>query len=315
MIKYLQHDTINKSKWDQCIKNAFNGNICAYSWYLDIISEDWDALIEDDYESVFPITHRRKHGISYLYQPFFTQQLGVFSRNLLSEEVIERFLEHIPSKFKFIEINLNKYNKLDQEKYHLNQMLNHELDLISDYESIYSNYSQNIKRNIKKANSQNVSIVKNIKPDEIIDLFRKNKGKEFRHLKDDDYLKLKRIIYTCLYKGKAQIYGAYTERNNFCAGSVFIISHKKAILLFSATDDIARKNGAMSLLIDSFINSHAQSHLTLDFEGSNDLNLARFYKSFNSSEVFYPHLRINKLPFIVSAGINTIKLIRKIINY
>jgi len=314
MIKYIQHDEISKSKWDECIKNAFNGNICAYSWYLDIISEGWDALIEGDYESVFPITYKHKFGISYLHQPFFTQQLGVFSRNLLSEDVIERFLDHIPAKFKFIEINLNKHNRLDPEKYNITQMLNHELDLISDYESIYGNYSQNIKRNIKKANSLNVSVVKNIKPDEIIDLFKGNKGKAFKNLTESDYLKLKRIVYTCLYKGKAQIFGAYTERNSLCAGSIFVISHNKAIFLFSATDSIARKNGAMSLLIDSFIKSHAQSHLTLDFEGSNDPNLARFYKSFNSSEVFYPHLKINNLPFPLAAGVYMIKAIRKIIN-
>jgi hypothetical protein len=61
------------------IARSFNGIVYAYSWYLDIVSPGWDALVKDDYKSVMPLTWRKKYGIKYLYQPFFTQQLGVFS--------------------------------------------------------------------------------------------------------------------------------------------------------------------------------------------------------------------------------------------
>jgi len=311
MISYVQYNDIDKDKWDQCIKQSFNGNICAYSWYLEAVANEWDALIEDEYERVFPLTFRKKMGICYLYQPFFTQQLGVFSKSILTQAVTEQFIENIPSKFKYIEINLNAFNKLDSDRYKIIPFLNHELDLISDHKSLYKNYAQNTKRNIQKAHKQDVSIVKNIKPDEIIELFRENKGKIIKQLSDLDYLSLKRIVYTCLYKGKAQVYGAYTDHNTLCAGAIFVISHKKAVLLFTATNDIAKKNGAMFSLIDHFIKSHSQSHLTLDFEGSNDPNLARFYKSFNSNEVHYSHLKIDRLNPIISKGVQSIKWVRK----
>ena len=311
MINYVNYNDIDKETWDRCIKQSFNGNICAYSWYLEAVATEWDALVEDDYERVFPLTFRRKMGIHYLYQPFFTQQLGVFSKSILTQSVTELFIEKIPSKFKYIEINLNTFNKLDNTRYKISQFLNHELDLISSHESLYNNYSQNTKTNIKKANKKDITIVKNIKPDEIIKLFRENRGKDIKHLSDHDYLSLKRIVYTCLYKGKAQVYGAYTDKNTLCAGAIFVISHKKAVLLFTATNDIARNSGAMFLLIDHFIKSHSQSHLTLDFDGSNDPNLARFYKSFNSNEVFYSHLEIDRLNPVVSKGIQSIKWIRK----
>lgn len=311
MIKYVQYNDIDKDKWDHCIKDSFNGNICAYSWYLEGVANEWDALIEDDYERVFPLTYRKKAGIYYLYQPVFTQQLGVFSKSILTKVVTEQFVEKIPSKFKFIEINLNAFNKLDSTKYVSSQYLNHELDLISDHATLYANYSQNTKRNIKKAEKSDISIVKNIKPDEVIRLFRENKGKNIDNLTDYDYLSLKRVVYTCLYKGKAQVYGAYTDHNTLCAGAIFVISHKKAVLLFTATNDTAKQTGAMSLLIDHFIKSHAQSHLTLDFEGSNDPNLARFYKSFNSNEVYYTHLKINRLNPLISKGIQSLKWVKK----
>ena len=92
MIKHLRHNEVDKKKWDDCIDNAFNGIIYAYSWYLDIVCPTWDALIEDDYEKVMPLTHNNKLGISYLYPPLFTQQLGVFSKISLSSSDVENFI-------------------------------------------------------------------------------------------------------------------------------------------------------------------------------------------------------------------------------
>jgi hypothetical protein len=311
VIRYLKQDEIDKTKWDDCIKHAFNGLVYGYSWYLDLVSPGWEALVEDDYIRIFPLTCRSKFGISYLYQPFFTQQLGIFSRVILNGNVVDSFIQAIPSKYRFAEINLNVHNKIDPSKYTTVQMVNHELDLISSYEGLYKRYSQNIKRNIKKAASAGVSIVKNVHPEEIIGLFMKNKGREIVTLREKDYAMLKRVVYTCLHKGLAQVWGAYTEANDLCAGAIFVPSHKKAIFLFSVTNEIARENGAMSLLISTFIKEHAGSHLTLDFEGSNDPDLARFYKSFGSSEMHYPQLHINRLPPVVAIGVRMVKKIRR----
>jgi len=85
---------------------AVNGMVYGCSWYLDIVCPEWEALVQDDYEAIFPLTCNRKFGIRYLYQPFFTQQLGIFSRGLLSGELVEKFLDAIPVHFRFAEINL-----------------------------------------------------------------------------------------------------------------------------------------------------------------------------------------------------------------
>src|ERR1700692_3437990 len=85
MIHYLKHNAIDKRRWDEAIDRAFNGMIYAKSWYLDIVSPQWDALVSDDYRAVMPLTWRRKFGVYYLYQPFFTQQLGVFTTPLPPE--------------------------------------------------------------------------------------------------------------------------------------------------------------------------------------------------------------------------------------
>jgi len=310
MIRHLRHDDIDKNKWDSCIRTSFNGIIYAYSWYLDVVCEEWEALVENDYDRVLPMTAGKKYAIHYLYQPYFTQQLGVFSKSILSAEVVENFLNAIPKKFKYIETNLNTLNKIDSEEFKVVPQRNYELDLIHSYENISKHYSQNTKRNIKKAEKSGLSIMKNIKPDVLIEMFRQNKGKDIPHLKADDYLMLRKLIYTCIYKGMAEVYGAYTEANELCAGAVFIQSNRKSIFLFSGLDGKGRERSAMFMIIDAYIRDHAHNHLVFDFDGSNDDDLARFYKGFGSTECTYLRVHKNNLPVIIKTIVKILKKIK-----
>ena len=107
MIKLLKHNKIDKTRWDDCINKSFNGNVYALSWYLDIGHPGWDALVENDYERVMPLTISRKFGISYMFQPFFVQQLGVSSKSQLSQDDIDRFINAIPQQYRLIRYKLN----------------------------------------------------------------------------------------------------------------------------------------------------------------------------------------------------------------
>jgi hypothetical protein len=307
MIRFLERDEIEAKSWDECISHAFNGNLYGYSWFLDIVCDDWAAMVEDDYVRVFPMAYRRKFGVYYIYQPFFTQQLGLYSRSALSQEFLGNFLEAIPRKFQRIELNLNQHNKANDSKYRLQPQLNHELDLIHPYVDISKSYSENLKRNLKKAQHSNVSLVRNPKPETIVELFRGNRGKEFRHLRESDYHRLLQMVYQCNHKGMADIRGVYDERNQLLAGAFFIRSHKKATFLFSGLSGEGREKAAMPFLIDSYIKENSNRHLTFDFDGSNDPKLAQFYKSFGSKEVVYPRVIIDRLPLLARLGYRMFK--------
>ena len=65
-IRYLTRREIDTTKWDHCIDTAGNGLIYAYSFYLDHMARNWDALVLNDYEAVMPLTWNSKFGIRYL---------------------------------------------------------------------------------------------------------------------------------------------------------------------------------------------------------------------------------------------------------
>src|SRR6478609_8282347 len=94
-IRYLLHHEIDKPKWDRCVKEADNGLIYGYSFYLDHMAYQWDGLVLNDYEAIMPLTWNKKYGICYLYQPFFTASLGVFGSGL-NVALVNDFLDAIP---------------------------------------------------------------------------------------------------------------------------------------------------------------------------------------------------------------------------
>jgi len=314
MIKYYKHDEIDFIKWDYCISKSLNSLIYAHSWYLNSVAEDWDALIEDDYISVMPLVFRKKFGIYYIFPPYFTQQLGVFSINIITSKKLEEFFNSIPKHFKYIEIHLNNVNIFRIEKsYHLIKNKNHILNLNTDYETLKANYSDNLHRNLKKAEKNSLSIFENVSPNDIIELFRNNKGREIKHLKNRDYIKLNRLFYELINKGLLRTYGIYSSENNLIAGAVFLFHKYSTIFIFSAINNEARNNFAMPKIIDNFINIFSDKTLLLDFEGSNDNNLARFYKSFGAKEVNYYTITINRLPFLLRVLFLLIKKIKTLL--
>ena len=76
-IQYLRHGQIDKTKWDACIESSSNGLVYGYSFYLDQMAGNWEALVMDDYKIGMPLTARKKYGIQYLAQPFLAAQLTV----------------------------------------------------------------------------------------------------------------------------------------------------------------------------------------------------------------------------------------------
>ncbi|MCX6243675.1 MAG: GNAT family N-acetyltransferase [Bacteroidetes bacterium] len=311
MIVYRKHKEIDKIRWDECIRTSVNRLPYARSWFLDIVSPGWDALEMNDYGAVFPLTHNRKFGIRYLYQPYFAQQLGIFSSEHLTAGVVDEFLQSIPARFLYIHLHLNSMNKTGSGIYELLPRLNHELDLIPSYESIFKNYNQNTRRNIRKALDHEITIRRKVEPDELIGLFTRNYGRNEPALKFRHYEILRTLMNHCIRNTFSLNMGAYMPDNTLCAGVFLLRDQDRFIFHFAASDKNARENGAMFLLVDSFIKEHSGQPLILDFEGSNDPDVARFYKGFGAKESVFHEVVINRLPGWIRWWFNFQKNVRQ----
>ena len=89
-ITYIHRKDIETEKWNGIIADSPAETIYPYSWYLDAVADNWSALVADDYRFIMPVVWKKKAGIKYVYQPFHTQQLGVFIReNVDPDKIIE----------------------------------------------------------------------------------------------------------------------------------------------------------------------------------------------------------------------------------
>src|SRR6478609_7447826 len=149
MIRYLTHDEIDQTKWDQCIEQSANSMVYAYSWYLNTLAAGWHALVMDDYDAVMPLTQNSKLFIHYLYQPFFTQQLGMFFKRPESVVRLPDFIKAIPQHYRFIDINLNEQNILPEDgPIHFRKRKNLVLNLNHTYEHLHKHFDDHCQRNL-----------------------------------------------------------------------------------------------------------------------------------------------------------------------
>lgn len=294
MIHYLEHNAIDRSKWDALVSEG--GLIYAQSWYLDIVHPDWEALVLGDYEAIMPITGGMKFGVRYLFQPFFVQQLGVISRDALSAETLLGFLNAIPKKFRFAEIKLNEKNVLDGDVQGIDHHRNIILDLNHDYNIIHANYHNNTKRNLVKSEQLDLQVIEMCNLMQIIKLFREHRGATVGVWGDEEYATLSRLGEVAMKRGAAFTVGV-TEKGSeaLLCGALFMKTADRVVFLFSGNSDKGKETQAMTFMLDAMIQRFANQPVLLDFEGSDDPNLARYYLGFGGEERRYPSYTFNAM--------------------
>ncbi|MGQ0828156.1 MAG: hypothetical protein ACT4ON_07165 [Bacteroidota bacterium] len=299
MIQFIDHKNINKQKWDACIDNSSNTCIFVYSWYLDVVCMGWDALVLNDYEAVFPLATKSKYNIHYLYQPFFTRYFGVYSKNKITDKLVNDFFESIPSKYRYMEFCLHESNQLNKKNIETKERSYQVLNLNTAYSDIQNNYSDNAKRSIKKAIKAGYSIKHTIKPEQIVNLFKSTKGKELEVFKPNDYKTLTALMNIFITKNKAESLAVFDKENKLCAAAFFMKTNDRYIFLKSGVTENGKANGAMHFLFDTFIQQYAETLNMIDFGGSSVETVARFYKNFGAKDCVYLQIRKNSLPKLV----------------
>jgi len=266
-IRLVKQEELDRLKWDSCIHYASNGSVVGYKWFLNNVIKDWDALVEGDYESVFPLTWEKDAlGRSILRQPILIRELGIFSVHILSPKRIAAFLDAIPTDYQSIKIALNERNTFETDKnFQWNAKSNHQLLLTDGYTAISEQYGEELKANLE-AQQDNLIPISNIKPERLADFYRqhsqdKKQGEEKFHA-------VQRIMYNAMHRGIGFPTGITDLQGNLLAANYFIYSHGKALSFLPMETLRGEKVGALNMLFDYFIKSHAGRPLILDFNTS-----------------------------------------------
>jgi len=263
-INYLAREEIDKTKWDSCVHYANNGNVFGYMWYLDHVAKEWDALVEGDYESVFPLVWRENFwGRKHLIQPPWMRELGLFSIHVLSKPRIKAFIDAIPKEFRRISVHLNEQNFLPEASgFVMSPRTNYQLLLQPAYEEIADRFSSEWFTQLAEAEKNKLITVSNVKPERVADFFRKYSPR--RPDREARSHALLRIMYNILHRGWGFASGVQGGDGELLAVNFFIYSHSKVLSLVPVVSPKGEEKGALELLFHMLIKTHAGKPLLLD---------------------------------------------------
>lgn len=275
MIKFLKRTEVDEENWDALVAKHPSGLPYAYSWYLDAVTENWDALVLNDYEAVMPLPIAKKFGIPYVYQPDFCQQLGIFSLEK-NASLTKEFYRALSRKFLRYHVSQNAFCETVEG---FSKRVNFELNLNGSLHEIRSGYNENTKRNIAKANKAQLRFSAN----EIdVETFL-----NIAWLPANGAKKRARLALALQEQGLLQLWAVYDNDNELQAADLCVKTANRIIHLIPVTSEIGRKNGAMHFLLHNIIVAHQQQNFVLDFEGSSVPSIAQFYRSFGATEAFF----------------------------
>jgi hypothetical protein len=236
---------------------------------------------------------KKKLGIKYLYQPLYTQQLGIFGSELADPLQTREMLHVLYEKFRFADINFNTKNMVGEEPlFKVEDRSNFILGLEQDYLNHHLAFSTNTKRNIRKADVLGDLLVKDLSIEELLHLKREN---DVIRRSESDYLWLENLLRQIMESGAGKIYGIRKDKA-LLAATIFVFSKTRAIYLVSASGEEGKERRAMFRIVDTFIRDHAGTGLILDFEGSNIPSIARFFGGFGAHPEVYQHVSYSRLP-------------------
>lgn len=296
MIKLLRRQEINTVLWDQCVERSPEGRLFNYSWYLDACCPDWMALVEGMYETVFPFTTRTKIGISYLYQPFFVRHFAVMSRTPTTATDRLRMLQELPDTIMYHDFNLGSHHREVPDTFKAEERIYQTLSLRGDYESIREGYSENVKRNIRKATKKQLTTATDYTPAKIVAHIRKHVGDKLEKFSPEDFDRLQRLMETAEVSCETWCLGVKDSSGQEHAGAFFMRKGNIVLYLKGFTSPEGKESGAMHFLFDNLIRQLAGRDAVLDFGGSSVKSVARFYHQFGSIDNVYLHIRMNRLP-------------------
>ena len=290
MLRLLKRSEIDDRRWDDCILHSHNSVHYPMSWYLDIVSSGWQGVIYGDYEAVMPVPIKKKMGMSLILQPFLTQQLGVFSSEILSPDILTEFYL-ILKKWNLVVYNVNLTDTSGiPSGLQLSKLPNIELALNKEYSDLSRAFSKNTRRNISKTKRSEL-IIKGVLPDEKVFSFIFNNLRFPYSAKEVDIFK--KVVLKSFSRDEGELIACMNNSNEVIAIGFFVTHKNRITFLGSSSSEEGYDKQAAFLIFDNVIEKYSNKDFILDFEGSKNEGIARFYRGFGGDVTEYGVIKSN----------------------
>ena len=297
--------------------------IFSRDWWLDTVCgrKRWDIVLikqKDRIQAALPIYIPTPDIIS---MPAFTQTMGPWlapsspdtkyttelgQRQELCKRLIN-VLGRYPHFLQNFHYSITDWLPFYWAGYQQTTRYTYLLRNIKDQTAIWDNMSQNIRRNITKAQQKRgISIRKGIPLEEFLTIQAKTFERQHIRMKEDIHV-LQALIATCRKKGQGDLWGGYDEQGHLHAAAFIVWQEQSAYYLAGGGDPAYRESGAHSYLLWTCIQYVSQYTDLFDFEGSMIPGVERFFREFGAIQTPFFTISKGKLSLLDRARVKLSK--------
>ena len=312
-IKIIASKEVEKEEWDDLISCSMQCHVYALYDYLNLCEREWKAVVMlsgGSYQAAIPLQLKKTYFFAHLYQDPFCPEMGLFSRQILSDENLAKMLSMAFSGYRLVSkyfFNVDNTGQLQKSNFFKNGSLSNKitfhLNLNQPYEEIYKGYSTNRKRDLKKAEKYQQSIQPSQDVQKLIQIFKAHTAHKISGIENYQYELLQRLYINLLEQGVGELY--FVHFGNEIVSAAFFTKYKnKVVFLFGPHTGRARELRSSTFVLDYFIKKYAHRDFIFDFEGGHTPDIIKYYSSFGGEKKYFYEYRKNELPPIIRAAKN-----------
>lgn len=289
----LHSGEIDAIQWKQTLqKNSHSASIYMHAPYLDMLTDNWLAVVNHDYSIITAIPFKKKWNIPYAYTAPFVQATSIIGNTSTDDQ--KTIIAIIQKKLLYGTIALSNISPLAMGAVKTNFVL----PLNHSYETLYAKYTSDLKHNINKAIKNELTYHNTNSIDDAMNLYISLNSSKTPHVQKEIYGRLKR--YCEQNQTDYCIRSVKDSKGNLVAIALLLKKFNRIYNVLNSVTNEGRKLHANHWLFHKIIESFSNSNMTFDFEGSSIPGIRNFYKGFNPMEEQYTVSKFNLLPFPLS---------------
>lgn len=310
MLQLLPFSALDLARWDACVAASPGAPPGSQAWWLQATASRWNAVVEvgpaGEYCSLLPLPTRWRPAGRVVYQPHFTQQLGLVLTAASQHRELAPYLalaaRHCAGFYQQLAPEASPLPALPPG-FMATERRTYHLDLSPPVEVLRRAYAADHRRRLRRNDELPAPLVVAESEDleELIQLLLTYRGAAHTGLRLRHYDALRRLYAAAQARGLAELRQVRCPATGaLLAGALFVRHRGGLVYLFAAASPEGRAASAPLLLLDEAIGHHAgQPGLVLDFEGGSQPVIGRFFANFGARPVAYPALSFTPTPWFL----------------
>ncbi len=286
-MNFIERQYIDTDKWDKLVSSTEGSSIFSMSYYLDVVSENWCILVDEEYTRGMAIPYFKRLGFRCCYTPIFVRYLEWFGLPMDDQ----RFMVLIKNNFRRGQFNSKQKIRAKKLRRKVFQIIPAVLE---------SDGNTQAKRMLNKFGKSTLELIWGDDIAMIMQQIKKELPQKVHSLNRASLDRLGALVVVLQEKKVLQM--LTVKENGRGVGGIFIVEFNGSLLyLKGAMNKNTKDMGGMYAAMQEAIDLAQSQQLNFDFGGSNAEGVKRFNTNLGGQDSKYYSISWDNLPIWLQA--------------